>query len=125
VTAPVAVGAGSAPAPEWVTSVERQSTLVGGGPPAPEWTPPPVRALPPVTLTAPRTTSSETTPQEVTVHRGDTLWDLAAAHLSADAGDAEIAEAWQRWWALNRDVIGADPDLILPGQVLLVPEPSR
>jgi hypothetical protein len=125
VSAPVAGAAGSAPAPEWVTSVERQSALVGGGPPAPEWTPPPVRALPPVTLTAPRTTSGETTPQEVTVHRGDTLWDLAAAHLSADAGDAEIAEAWQRWWALNRDVIGADPDLILPGQVLLVPEPSR
>jgi hypothetical protein len=125
VAAPVAAAADPAPDPEWLTSVEPKAALVGGGPPAPEWTPAPVRALPPVTLAAPRTTGGQTTPQEVTVHRGDTLWGLAAAHLSANAADAEIAEAWHRWWALNRDVIGADPDLILPGQVLLVPEPAR
>ena len=60
----------------------------------------------------------------MTVRRGDTLWDLAAAHLLEAATDAEIAVEWQRWYSLNRTVIGADPDLILPGQRLVIPSPS-
>lgn len=58
---------------------------------------------------------------EVVVHRGDTLWGLAAAHLGPEATDTEIAEAWPRWYAANRSVIGDDPDRLLPGQVLRVP----
>lgn len=88
--------------------------------PAPEWTPTPVRSLPPVTLTAPRPPADDRQ-DEVTVRRGDTLWDLAASHLSPGATDAEVATAWQRWYATNRHIIGPDPDLILPGQVLTVP----
>ncbi|MDT0213598.1 LysM peptidoglycan-binding domain-containing protein [Rothia sp. ARF10] len=61
---------------------------------------------------------------EVVVRRGDTLWSIAAAHLGADAEDAEVARAWPRWFEANRDVIGDDPDRILPGQVLRVPDPS-
>lgn len=87
---------------------------------APEWVPTPVRRLPPVSLTAPRPPASDQ-PLEVTVRRGDTLWDLAAAHLTPGATDAEVAASWQRWYTGNRDVIGSDPDLILPGQVLRVP----
>jgi nucleoid-associated protein YgaU len=59
------------------------------------------------------------------VVRGDCLWDIAAAHLSADAGspptDVEIADAVDAWWTANRPVIGPDPDLLLPGQVLHPP----
>ena len=58
---------------------------------------------------------------EVVVHRGDTLWDLVAAHLGPDATEAEVAEAWPHWHAANRSVIGDDPDRLLPGQVLTVP----
>ncbi len=61
------------------------------------------------------------TDREVVVHRGDTLWSIAAHHLGAQASDAEIARAWPRWFDLNRDLIGDDPDLILPGQILRVP----
>ena len=114
-----------APAPDWLPAVSdgmSDGTADARVPaPAPEWTPTPVRALPSVTLTAPRTTTSDEENREVTVRRGDTLWDLAAAHLSPDASDAEVAAAWQRWFETNRAVIGPDPDLILPGQVLLVP----
>ncbi len=60
---------------------------------------------------------------EVVVRRGDTLWDLAARSLGPDAGDAEIAAAWPRWWHANREVIGADPDVLLPGTRLCVPDP--
>jgi nucleoid-associated protein YgaU len=57
----------------------------------------------------------------VVVHRGDTLWAIAAATLDDDATDAEIMRVVVRWHEANRDVIGDDPDLILPGQVLRAP----
>ncbi|WP_124343288.1 LysM peptidoglycan-binding domain-containing protein, partial [Cellulomonas algicola] len=57
----------------------------------------------------------------VVVQPGDTLWSIAARHLPAGADDAAVAAAWPRWYAANVDVVGADPDLLLPGQVLAVP----
>jgi nucleoid-associated protein YgaU len=58
----------------------------------------------------------------VTVRPGDSLWRIAAAHLDADASNAEIAASWPRWYEANRAVIGADPGLIHPGQVLQAPD---
>lgn len=57
----------------------------------------------------------------VVVRAGDTLWDIAARHLGPLASDEEIAREWPRWYATNRDLIGPDPDLILPGQHLSTP----
>lgn len=48
----------------------------------------------------------------VVVRPGDTLWALAGQ-----------GPAWHRLYALNRDVIGPDPDLIRPGQRLRLPHP--
>ncbi len=59
--------------------------------------------------------------EAVTVRRGDTLWSIAARHLGSEAGDAEIAQEWPRWYAANRAVVGADPDLIQPGTQLVPP----
>lgn len=56
-----------------------------------------------------------------TVRPGDTLWALAADRLGADATDAQVAAAWPRWYEENQEVIGADPHLLRPGQVLRVP----
>jgi LysM repeat protein len=61
---------------------------------------------------------------EVTVHPGDSLWTIAADHLGLRADRARVARAWPHWFAANRRVIGVDPDLIRPGQVLRVPSPS-
>ena len=61
-----------------------------------------IRAAPPV-ATAPRT---------YTVQTGDTLSGIAA-NLGLDS--------WQRLYEANAGVIGADPDRIYPGQVLVVP----
>ena len=55
------------------------------------------------------------------VRRGDTLWDIAARHLGPAATAAQIAGEWPRWYAANRQVIGADPDRIRPGQRLAPP----
>ena len=59
------------------------------------------------------------------VLRGDCLWDIAAEHLTGLRGrapaDGEVATAVQAWWAANATVIGADPNLLLPGQLLRPP----
>ncbi|MFI2103410.1 LysM peptidoglycan-binding domain-containing protein [Isoptericola sp. NPDC019693] len=62
--------------------------------------------------------------QGATTHvvlRGDTLWDIAARSLGDSPTDAEVLREVTRWHAENRDVIGADPDRLLPGQVLHAP----
>jgi nucleoid-associated protein YgaU len=59
--------------------------------------------------------------REVTVRSGDSLWSIAAAALGPFATDADIAREWPRLYAGNRDVIGANPHLLRPGQVLILP----
>jgi nucleoid-associated protein YgaU len=58
----------------------------------------------------------------VVVQRGDTLWDIATRHLGLGVSNARVAAEWPRWHAANRSTIGPDPNLILPGQRLRVPE---
>jgi len=53
-----------------------------------------------------------TAPRTYTVQTGDTLSGIAA-NLGLDS--------WQRLYEANAGVIGADPDRIYPGQVLVVP----
>ena len=100
------------------------STDGGSSPvPAPGWTPSrPVDTAPAVTRLV--TTGRVPHSSEVVVHRGDTLWGIAQHHLGPGATEAEVAAAWPHWYAANRDVIGPDPDVLLPGQVLRAPEPS-
>jgi nucleoid-associated protein YgaU len=69
----------------------------------------------------PTSTTTATTPHDVTVHPGDTLWELAARTLGRHTDPESIAKTWPRWWAANRAVIGANPDLLLPGEVLHPP----
>jgi LysM repeat protein len=70
---------------------------------------------------APAAAPETSGPATVAVAPGDTLWAIAARHLPAGATDAQIAAAWPTWYATNAAVVGPDPDLILPGQVLTVP----
>lgn len=59
------------------------------------------------------------------VIRGDCLWRIATArltgHRSAPPSAAEVAVEAHAWWAANAGVIGPDPDLLLPGQLLHPP----
>ena len=139
---------GTVPGPQWSPSPRRQSPSPssfswrvtpppagtappngsppgdGGGNRGPGWTPsrPTIRPIPtPDLLTSIR---DEPTPDRegvVVVRRGDTLWDIAARYLGRDTTDSAVAAEWPRWFDANRDVIGDDPDLILPGQRLRPP----
>jgi nucleoid-associated protein YgaU len=54
----------------------------------------------------------------VVVRTGDTLWALAQRRLPHSATDRQVTEGWHSIYRRNRGVIGPDPDLIRPGQVL-------
>lgn len=100
---------------------------------APE-TPPPDPALPEPAASAPPSGTAAVagsaaaptiapTPSSaaVTVQPGDSLWRIAAHSLGAGATDADVDNAWRAWYFVNREVIGDDPDVILPGQDLTAP----
>ena len=58
------------------------------------------------------------------VQPGDSLWTITAQLLGEQATAEQVLDAWPRLYAANRDVIGADPDLIHPGQELVLPRLS-
>ena len=55
------------------------------------------------------------------VRAGDTLWGLATAQLPGGGTAADVARLVHRLHEENRSLIGPDPDLILPGQHLVLP----
>lgn len=57
------------------------------------------------------------------VQPGDSLWTLAASTLAPDSTDVEIATRVRLLHRFNADVVGSDPDLILPSTVLRLPHP--
>jgi hypothetical protein len=72
-----------------------------------------------------RQTQPSTGPRQragaVVVAAGECLWVIAARQLPAGASPADVAAETQRWYAANAAVIGANPDLLRPGQVLAAP----
>ncbi len=68
-----------------------------------------------------REASHAATPDAVRVEPGDTLWGLAEVSLPAGATTDEVDRRWRAIYRANRDTIGADPDLIRPGQRLVLP----
>ena len=57
----------------------------------------------------------------VVVAAGDSLWSIAAATLPPGAAPAAVDRRWRELYAANRDAIGADPHLIVPGLRLVLP----
>lgn len=100
------------------------AAATGESMPDPGWVPtaPVVRPQPDLRVLAPTRPTATPEAAEVVVRRGDTLWSIAARQLGPDASEAEVAAAWPRWFSANRHVVGSDPDLLLPGQVLRAPE---
>jgi hypothetical protein len=91
----------------------------------PQWKPSaPVVEPGPLAAHPLRTQEPSTGPAEITVRAGDSLWSLSAAELGPFASDVDIALEWPRLHQANRAVIGDNPDILLPGQVLRLP-PGR
>lgn len=143
VATPMAIGPLTAPAAAVVVGVAAGTPADDGGsasPGAPDWSAEHTAAVPvwstKPAAAAPVWSSGTTAPapdwpgggiDEHVVLRGECLWDIASAWLAgvdptaAPPTDAQVAEAARAWWQVNAAVIGADPDLLLPGQVLRPP----
>lgn len=59
--------------------------------------------------------------RSVVVRAGDCLWSLAARDLGPGATVGAVEARWRWIYRLNRTLIGPDPDLIRPGQLLELP----
>lgn len=62
--------------------------------------------------------------RRVVVREGESLWRLAAARLPG-AEDSAVQAAVAATYRANRHLIGPDPDLIQPGQRLVLPVPLQ
>lgn len=110
-------------------------------PPAPERPPQPAAPMPAAASSGPSPTPARPTPERhvhrqaqptatvaavgggtYTVQAGDSLWAITDRLLGAGSSNAAIAGAWPEVYAANRDRIGADPNLILAGMELTIPE---
>ena len=66
-------------------------------------------------------------PDTVIVEKGDHLWSISADHLeqrlTLRPTDAEIVPYWRTVIEVNRDRLrSGDPDLIYPGETVLLPD---
>lgn len=85
--------------------------------------PPSVPREKPPNQSSSQTHAAVTHAETVIVARGDSLWKISAKLLPAGSSDAEIDTAWRTIYQKNTDVIGPDPDLLLPGMQLTLPDP--
>ncbi|GAA5150380.1 hypothetical protein GCM10023340_27380 [Nocardioides marinquilinus] len=69
----------------------------------------------------PRAEAAPTPVDAVRVRPGDSLWSISTDRLGHDADAAEVAAHTAALHALNRPVVGPDPDVIHPGQRLRLP----
>jgi hypothetical protein len=63
-------------------------------------------------------------PTGMVVRAGQSLWSITADLLPVRSTDAEITRGWHLLHRANAARIGSDPDLILPGTRLVVPDLS-
>ena len=108
---------GPPPSLDWPGTAPAQATAPATAQATAPATPPQGMPAP-----APAATPEPAAPAAVVVRPGDTLWDIAADHLPAEAAPAAVAQAWPAWWSANRAAIGSDPDLIHPGTRLVPPD---
>jgi hypothetical protein len=60
-------------------------------------------------------------PHRIEVRAGDCLWNLARSQLPEGASPARVDALADATYRRNRRVIGDDPDLVRPGQQLVLP----
>ncbi len=70
---------------------------------------------------APAASATPPAPRTYTVTPGDCLWSIARRQLGPRASERAVDRGWRAIYAANAAGIGADPNLIHPGLVLVLP----
>jgi hypothetical protein len=125
-----ASSSGSSVSAAWAPLAERGPDLPAGpsadsGELQPQWMPrvPMVQPGLVSSLPARATAGPAGAASEIPVRAGESLWTIAARELGPGASEVEIAARWPLWYQANRNIIGADPNVLLPGQLLRPPPP--
>ncbi|MGR7026290.1 LysM peptidoglycan-binding domain-containing protein [Geodermatophilus sp. URMC 62] len=63
-------------------------------------------------------------PARHVVQVGESLWTITAQLLGDQVSAQQVLDRWPEVYAANRDLIGPDPDLLRPGQELVLPQLS-
>ncbi|MBT2549838.1 LysM peptidoglycan-binding domain-containing protein [Arthrobacter sp. ISL-65] len=123
--APLADGRPGVPVGRSAGSGLTERSVLEGSELQPQWKPraPVVEPGLVTSLPARATAERASARREVTVRAGESLWTIAARELGPGASELDIAARWPLWYQTNRNVIGADPNVILPGQLLSPPPP--
>ena len=123
--APLADGRPGLPAVRSAGPGLTERSVVDGSELQPQWKPrvPVVEPGPVTPLPARATAEPGSARREVPVRAGESLWTIAARELGPGASDVDIAARWPLWYHANRNVIGSDPNVLLPGQLLSPPPP--
>ena len=66
----------------------------------------------------------ESSTTRLVVEPGDSLWSISEEHVGPGATPKQIAYEFERTFDLNRGRIGEDPNLIFPGQELVLLPPA-
>lgn len=79
---------------------------------------------------APHSTSKQpatesTHARAIVVQPGDCLWDIAERLSAPNSTNLHIAQVWQQIYQHNLATIGANPDVILSGMILEIPQTLR
>jgi hypothetical protein len=121
---------GSSVSAAWAPQAERWPDLPAGrsavsGELQPQWMPRVPTVLPGLVSSLPARATAEPAGgrREIPVRAGESLWTIAARELGPGASEVEIAARWPLWYQANRNIIGADPNALLPGQLLSPPPP--
>lgn len=88
---------------------------------SPRWQPQPPVVDPGLLSRQSSRSSTQSGDAIVIVKDGDSLWSIAASRLGPFATDVDVALIWPKWYAANRETIGSNPAVLLPGQVLQPP----
>lgn len=72
-----------------------------------------------------RAVGSVEEPDSVVVEKGDHLWKISERHLSTHRPEQETAPYWLQVIEVNTPSLrSGDPDLIYPGELIVLPEVS-
>ena len=79
------------------------------------------RTRPPSEVQPPTTGPPPSPGRSYRVQRSDSLWGIAQRLLGSRATPREVDQAWRAIYRTNRATIGSDPDHLVPGQLLHIP----
>lgn len=123
-SATVSTTAAALPDVDWPQTPASPSSSSSAAPSSTSAAPPSYASAAPPSSTSPTPNQTPAPPSDsasAVVGTGDCLWSIAAAALGAEASTAQISALTDAIYTANSTLIGPNPDLVIAGQILIIP----